>query len=50
EVVKARDMVVSVDHPRLGELRLPGVPVKLQNARTGVWRHPPELGEHTDEV
>ena len=50
EVVQARDMVTTVDHPRIGALQVPGVPVKLRSARTGVWRHPPELGEHTSEV
>ncbi len=50
EVVRARDMVATVQHPRLGALQVPGVPVKLRSARAGVWRHPPELGEHSKEV
>ncbi len=50
EAVLARDMVASVTHPSLGPLQVPGVPVKLGTAATGVWRHPPELGEHTAEV
>jgi len=50
EVVAAREMVTPVHHPRLGGLQVPGVAIKLQTAQTGVWRHPPELGEHTDEV
>ena len=50
DIVQARDMVTESDHPTLGTLKLPGVPVKLGDASAGVWRPPPRLGEHTDEV
>jgi crotonobetainyl-CoA:carnitine CoA-transferase CaiB-like acyl-CoA transferase len=48
--VKARDMVVSVEHPTIGELKLPGVPIRLSRTPPGVRLAPPLLGEHTNEV
>ncbi len=47
---KARDIVFSYDHPRLGKTRTVGTPF-LANGK--VWRSmlpPPTLGEHTREV
>jgi crotonobetainyl-CoA:carnitine CoA-transferase CaiB-like acyl-CoA transferase len=48
--IAARDMVVTVDHPTIGELRLPGIPYKLSATPGSIRRPPPLLGEHTDEV
>ncbi|MEO8897709.1 MAG: CoA transferase [Candidatus Dormibacter sp.] len=48
--VLARDMVLSVEHPTAGMLRMPGSPVKLAGHTATVRRPPPLLGEHTDEV
>ena len=48
--VAAREMVVAVDHPTIGEVRLPGIPYKLSATPGSVRRAPPLLGEHTDEV
>lgn len=33
-----------------GDLRLVGPPLKLSETPTAVWRQPPALGEHTDEI
>lgn len=47
---RARDMVVEVEHPRAGTVRLLGIPVKL-SATPGTIRRPaPLLGQHTAEV
>jgi formyl-CoA transferase len=48
--VLARDMLAEVEHPTLGTLRMPGIPFKLSATPPQVERHPPLLGEHTDEV
>jgi len=48
--VAARDMVVTVPHPTAGSVRLVGVPYKLSRTPASVERHPPLLGEHTDEI
>ena len=43
-------MVVKVDHPRAGTLRLTGVSVKLSDTPGAVTLPPPLLGEHNTEV
>jgi formyl-CoA transferase len=48
--VLARDMLAEVQHPTLGRVRMPGIPFKLSATPPRVERHPPLLGEHTDEV
>jgi len=46
----AREMVVDVDHPGLGSFRSLGLPMRVSATPTSIRRHPPLLGEHTDEV
>ena len=46
----ARDMIVTVEHPEMGTVRLPGLPVKLSRSPGAVRRPPPVVGEHTEEV
>lgn len=48
--VLSREMLVEIPHPTIGALRLTGVPIKLSRSRGSVRRHPPLLGEHTEEV
>ena len=48
--VKARDMVLTTEHPTAGTLRMTGSPIKLSHHTTTVRRPPPTLGEHTAEV
>ena len=45
-----REMVVEREHPVMGTVRLLGMPVKLSDTPTGVWRTPPLMGQHTDEI
>jgi formyl-CoA transferase/CoA:oxalate CoA-transferase len=45
-----RGMVVEVDHPRAGRVRVNGVPVKFSETPGAVTAPPPVLGEHTDAV
>jgi crotonobetainyl-CoA:carnitine CoA-transferase CaiB-like acyl-CoA transferase len=47
----ARNMLVAVDHP--GSERpvvLPNSPIHLTATPSGIYRRPPKLGEHNDEV
>ncbi len=44
------DMVVEVPHPVYGSIHLVGIPYKYSESRCEIDRHPPLLGEHTDEV
>ena len=46
----AREMVVDIDHPAMGSFRSLGLPMRLSDNPTSIRRHPPLLGEHTDEV
>jgi crotonobetainyl-CoA:carnitine CoA-transferase CaiB-like acyl-CoA transferase len=48
--VQARDMLVSTQHPRLGEVRHIGSPVKLSATPARIRRTAPLLGEHTRAV
>ncbi len=50
ELVRAREMVVEVEQPRLGSVRLLGHPVKLSRTPADPTRPAPALGEHTEEV
>jgi crotonobetainyl-CoA:carnitine CoA-transferase CaiB-like acyl-CoA transferase len=46
----AREMVVEIDHPTVGKVRLPGIPFKLAGTPGSIRRPPPTAGEHTDEL
>ena len=48
--VRARGMVVEMEHPTLGVLRTPGPPVKMSETPPVVRGRAPLLGEHTVEV
>jgi formyl-CoA transferase len=46
----ARHMVETVQHPTAGQLRLLGIPFKLNGTPATVRRPPPTLGQHTEEI
>ena len=48
--VAAREMVVEVEHPAAGPVKMPGLPMKLSRTPGSVRLAPPLLGQHTDEV
>src|SRR5262245_59869478 len=48
--VRAREMVVEVEHPALGRIRSLGSPIKMSATPPDVRRRAPLLGEHTDLV
>jgi crotonobetainyl-CoA:carnitine CoA-transferase CaiB-like acyl-CoA transferase len=48
--VQERGMLAEVAHPRIPGLKTPAFPVKFSTPMTTVERHPPMLGEHTDEI
>ena len=48
--VEYRDMVLTVEHPTEGEVRMVGSPIKLSGHTPAPSTAPPTLGEHTDEV
>jgi formyl-CoA transferase/CoA:oxalate CoA-transferase len=48
--VAAREMVVEMEHPVAGMLRVLGTPLKLSAQPASIRRPPPVLGQHTDEI
>lgn len=48
--VKARDMILEIDHPKVKGLKVAGFPVKFSDTPAKLRMHPPMLGEHTDEI
>jgi len=48
--IKAREMVVEVQHPKAGSVKLVGSPLNLSRTKVTTKRHPPLAGEHTEEV
>jgi alpha-methylacyl-CoA racemase len=50
ELTRAREMVVEVDQPGIGPVRLLGNPIKLGRTPGDPTRPAPAFGEHTDQV
>ena len=50
ELVRARQMVIELDQPGAGAVKLLGVPVKMSRTPGAPAGPGPALGEHTDEV
>ena len=48
--VAAREMVVELEHPAAGLLKMLGTPLKLSASPASIRRPPPLLGQHTDEI
>ena len=48
--VKAREMVMHVDHPVEGRIPQLGFPVKFSGTPGRITSPPPTLGQHTSEV
>ena len=48
--VLAQDMVLEVEHPGRGTVRMTGFPIKLSATPAGLRRPAPALGEHTDQI
>jgi crotonobetainyl-CoA:carnitine CoA-transferase CaiB-like acyl-CoA transferase len=45
-----QEYVSSVPHPHIPDLRMPGIATKFTETPSSIRRHPPKLGEHTEEV
>ena len=50
EQIRARDMLVDVEHPELGVLTVPGLPIKLSAAPGSIRKAPPLIGEDNDYI
>jgi crotonobetainyl-CoA:carnitine CoA-transferase CaiB-like acyl-CoA transferase len=50
EHLAARDMIVDVEHPERGTMRVPGNPIKMSNSPATPIRAAHRLGADNDEV
>lgn len=50
EHIKVREMLVEIEHPVAGTIKIPGHPVKFSNTPAVIKDPSPGLGEHTDEI
>ncbi|MEH7247817.1 CoA transferase [Neobacillus niacini] len=48
--IKAREMVVELEHPLIDNLKLTGSPLKLSKTPVTMRHHPPLYGEHTESL
>ena len=50
EHVRARRMIVELEHPLIGVVRSIAVPMRFESNGPTYRRYPPRLGEHNDEI
>lgn len=48
--IKAREMIVEMEHPSIPNLKLTGSPIKLSKSPVKMRHHPPMQGEHTNKI
>ena len=48
--IQARDMIVEVEHPIAGKMKMPGVPIKLSDTPGSVEKAAPVLGADTEAI
>jgi CoA:oxalate CoA-transferase len=48
--IKAREMMVEIDHPILGKIPIVNSPFRLQHTKAGLRGLPPEIGENNEEI
>lgn len=48
--VQSQEMAIEVEHPTRGPMTVLGYPMKFRDTPCQVRHHPPDLGEHTDEI
>jgi len=46
----ANDYLTKFNHPRMGEVTMPGSPVTFSKTPAGIQREAPELGQHSEEI
>jgi len=48
--VRAREMVVDIDHPGSGSVPLPGIVIKMSKTPGGIETPAPKVGQHNEEI
>jgi len=46
----ANETFFEYEHPRAGRVRAVRSPARFSRTEPELWRHPPDLGQHTDEI
>ncbi len=47
--IKAREMIQEIEHPKLGKVKLPGIPIKFSKTPGKIRKAAPSLGENNKE-
>jgi CoA:oxalate CoA-transferase len=50
EQVKYRNMIQEVQHPKVGRVKMAGIPIKINECSDSIRFSPPMLGQHNEEV
>jgi crotonobetainyl-CoA:carnitine CoA-transferase CaiB-like acyl-CoA transferase len=50
EQTQSQGLLIEVEHPSLGSLKLPGPPIRYDTGGRSRHQPPPMLGQHTDEI
>lgn len=50
EQARAKEMVIGIDHPKIGNFKTLGTPLKMHGTPSSIRYTPPLLGEHTDRI
>lgn len=48
--ILSRQMIVEIEHPTVGNMKMAGVPIKMSETQGSIRFAAPLLGEHTDEI
>jgi CoA:oxalate CoA-transferase len=48
--IKEREMIIEVEHPRAGKLKVVNTPIKFSRTPARIEKASPELGENTEEI
>lgn len=48
--LQARDMFIAAEHPSAGNIKMIGSPLKLSRTPVTLRHHPPDAGEHDEEI
>ncbi len=48
--IKLREMIVEVEHPKAGKVKITNMPIKLSLTPVKVEKVSPVLGQHTEEI
>lgn len=48
--VIAREMIVEIEHPVAGNMKMPGIPIKLSSTPGRIRTPAPVLGQHSEEI